>query len=520
MEKVFGNTGLSYETLAAVAKKVFGGYVDFDEKIVVDTVEMSHHDLILELVATAPVTDEAFELISYCMNPYISKCQNDVIDAAKNGAKVLVLFLKKFQTYFRSGAVSKFDWLKISLVKGGKLALNPIKLSVRGAKDEMKPGQRSMYSARPMRREYHKDPELGKYYVHVIEDLLTSCRNEAGVYAYRLLEEAMSQKVVNEMDTYTTKDPVLHENLKFLGSMYMNLMSAIYCNKKTAKQAVVSMARNLVRNYAYLDTKYMFREAYRASHYEADGEMQVNSFYLAFTSEALRHFLTKYCKDTKFRNRVYRFGNGLAYIGQKITFIDGLSDDKEFYTESKVNGTFALTIDGDGEAAIEMPLESMIPEVKYDDTAAAVELRIPKDQSWETLVDKISRARQNSKYTFNFRWVNDKTKAVVNDWHGASLWLCANDKPVAGVYDPKSGVSYIRRFLINRDFFVEQMERSVRIINGEEEMGLMLIGHVSADRHYQSTSSPATSFSNSALSETVSSNTSSTSSNAEASSSQ
>ena len=520
MEKAFGNTGLSYKTLAAVAEKVFGGYVDFDEKIVVDTIEISHHDLILELVTTAPIDDDAFELICYCMNPYISKCQNDVIDAMKNGAKVLVLFLKKFQTYFRSGAVSKLDWLKISLIKGGKLALNPIKLSVRGAKDEMKPEWRSIYSARPMRREYHKDPKLGKYYVHVIEDLLTSCRNEAGMYAYKLLEEAMSQKVISEMDAYNTKDPVLHENLKFLGSMYVNLMSAVYCNKKTAKAAVVSMARNLVRNYAHLDTKYMFREAYRASHYEADGEMQVNSFYLAFTSEALQHFLTKHCKGTKFRNRVYRFGNGLAYIGQKITFIDGLSDDKEFYTESKVNGTFTLTIDGDGEAVIEMPLESMIPEVKYDDTAAAVELRIPRDQSWETLVDKISRARQNSKYVFSFRWVNDKTKTVVNDYRGASLWLCANDKPVAGVYDPKSGASYIRRFLVNKNFFVEQMERSVRVINGKEEMGLMLIGHVSADQYHQSTSSPAVSSSNSALSAIVSSNTSRTSSNTEASSSQ
>ncbi len=478
-EKAFNNEGFSYEKLAEAAKVAFAGNIDFDKPVKIDNMEINLHDLILELVATAPITSEAFQLICMCMNPYISKCQNDTIDAAKNGAKLTVLFLKKFKMFYRSGAVSSLDFLDIRLTRGaGKLALDPIKLSVRGAKDEMPAEQRCLYSARPMRLEYHKDPELGKYWVHVVEDLLTSLRNETGLYAYNLLEEVVAKPVKNENDMYITKDPILHENLKHLGSLYNELMRAQNCNRKYAKRKVIAMARNLIRNYAGIkNNRIAFKEAYRASHFENKGEIEVSGFYLAFTTETLQYFINKYCPNKKFQNKVYRFGNGYGYIGQRINFVDGVSSDG-YYTETKVNGSYILTVDDNGKPIIEMPIESMIPEIKYDDNAIVVDLKVPKNKTWEELVDNISKARAIGTYKFHFAWVNEKTMKIQDDYKGASLYLCANDKPVAGVYDPKSGTSYIRQFLIHKMFSIEDIEMSTRNIKGKEETGVILIGSV------------------------------------------
>jgi hypothetical protein len=472
----------SYEELAAAALLAFGGDIDFSKKVPVgENRELTHTELIMELVMCAPRTFEAYIMILFCMNPYISKCINDTIDAAKNGFKVLVLFLKRFETYYRSGAVSKKDFVKLSLLPGPVLGMNPVKLSVRGAIDEMKKEDRDFMTSCAMRKEKFYNKDEGKWqHRYVVEDILTQLRNQTAIYAQEKMEELINRPIKSKVAAYATKDTALHSDLHQISSLYITLMGLNGGDKKNAKKACVSMARNLLRNYARLNPKYMFHEAYRASQFKTEeGEIVANSFYLAFAPEAIEYFVNEYCPNKMFQNKVYKFGNGYARIGQWITFEGGVSvDGNGYYTENAVDGTFQLLIDEELNPIIEVPVRDMVPEVEYDDRAIIIQLDTKGSEMAEQKLEAINKNSTKKDIRYFFAYAHKQTHAMQNHPRDArmALWASFGEKPpqhVCDIYIETTGKSYYQNFLKGKTFNIEQIE--VVFHNLEEK--IIMIGH-------------------------------------------
>ena len=463
----------NYDNLYAAAKEYFGDNVDFGKTVIVDGKELNYHKLLELVVAGAPVTPETYMDITLWMSTYVSKCMNDVIDAAKTGYRVIVLFLDKFQKVYRSGAVLSKDYAEISMVPG-QLDLNPIKLSIRGAKDEMKYEERKWISGRAIRKEKHKSEE-GTYYTYVVEDFLTSLRNEIALEAYEMLQGEIKKSVIPELSGYQTQSIALSNDLKYLSSMYTNYMRMRGADKKTAKKHIVNFARTLCKVSGINPDNY-FKEIYRVSSAKAnDGKVSMNGFYLAFTPEAIRFYVETYCPDAKFQNKVYRFGNASGKLGQRIKFVNGVSEDG-FYTESKVNGTYTLTIDSNCEAVIERSAKEMIPPVIHDATAIAFELTTGPEKKTEEIMKRIEKARL-SKAKFTIRYVNDKEE-ITDNFRNSHLWLVANDKPICSLYNRREK-NLFEKYVAGQAVEIEQVDLSVRKGGRENrEYMVMIIGHV------------------------------------------
>lgn len=460
----------NYDNLYATAKAYFEGNVNFGETVEVDGKTLNYNKLMELVVAGAEVTVERYVDICLWMSTYTSKCMNDVIDAAKTGYRVLVLFLDKFQKVYRSGAVLSKDYAEISMVPG-QLDLNPIKLSIRGAKDEMKYEERKWFSGRAIRKEKHKSEE-GTYYTYVVEDFLTSLRNEIALEAYEMLKAEIKKSVIPELSGYQTQNVALSNDLKYLSSMYTNYMRMRGADKKTAKKHIVNFARTLCKVSGINPDNY-FKEIYRVSSSKAnDGKVSMNGFYLAFTPEAIRFYVETYCPDAKFQNKVYRFGNTPGKLGQRIKFVNGVSEDG-FYTESKVNGTYTLTIDSNCEAVIERSAKEMVPPVVHDATAIAFELAAGAEKNTEETMKRIEKARLSGA-KFTIRYVNNEQK-VTDNFRGSHLWLVVDNEPVCSLYNRREK-SLFESYIAGQAVEVEQVDLSVR--KGGKENMVMIIGHV------------------------------------------
>jgi len=452
----------SYDELYAAAKEYFGGNVDFGKKAKVGDKELTYTRLLELVVAGATVTTEQYVDITLWMSTYVSKCMNDVIDAAKTGYRVIVLYLEKFQKYYRSGAVLKGDYAKISMA-AGQLALDPLKLSIRGAKDEMKYEDRKYLSGRAVRKEKHtvKTDEGKKevYYTYVVEDFLTSIRNEIAIEAYELLKAEMAKSVIPKLSGYQTQSTVLNGDLRYLTTMYTNFMRSETADKKASKYALVNMARTLCRMSSVGAENY-FKEIHLVSSSKNnDGKVSMNGFYLAFTPEAIKYYIDTYCPDAKFENAVYCFGGSMARIGQRIAFVDGVSEDG-FFTESKVTGTYALTINGNCEPVIERSVKEMIPVVDHDATAIAFELQTKNAKETTETMNRIEKARL-SNAAMSIRYVNADNK-IVNSCYGAHLWLVADKEPLCRLYTPNVKGSLFEKLLCGKAIELEQVDVSMR----------------------------------------------------------
>lgn len=459
----------NYDDLYAAAKEYFEGNVDFGETVEINGRTLSYNKLMELVVAGAEVSIDRYIDITLWMSTYVSKCMNDVIDAAKTGYRVIVLFLDKFQKVYRSGAVLSKDYAEISMVPG-QLDLNPIKLSIRGAKDEMKYEERKWLSGRAIRKEKHKSEE-GTYYTYVVEDFLTSLRNEIALEAYEMLQAEIKKSVIPELSGYQTQNVALSNDLKYLSSMYTNYMRMKGADKKTAKKHIVNFARTLCKASGINPDNY-FKEIYRVSSSKAnDGKVSMNGFYLAFTPEAIRFYVETYCPDVKFQNKVYRFGNTSGKLGQRITFVNGVSEDG-FYTESKVNGTYTLTINSNCEAVIERSAKEMVPPVVHDATAIAFELAAGAEKNTEETMKRIEKARLSGA-KFTIRYVNDKEE-ITDNFRGSHLWLVA-DKPICSLYNRREK-NLFEKYVAGQAVEIEQVDLSVR--KGGKENMVMIIGHV------------------------------------------
>ena len=399
----------------------------------------------IKRVAESGNTKEEMIDVMKDLNVIISKAMNDTIDAAKNPGSVDMPFMDNFRANYRSGAVATKDYAKIKLLPG-QLALAPLQLSIRGAKDAVPAGKNGNPFKRTARLE-----RKGKQSVWVVEDLLTSVRNETAVYAYQKLGESLKASILGDLQSYQTQDVQLYKSLKHLAECYDATMHIENGDKKAMKKAIVQMSRNLIRNNSRADSRNLFQEAYLASQYtdRKSNSVRTNSYYMAFTHEAANYFVGKYNPDGMFENRIYKFGGGKARVGQRITFVNGISEDG-FYAETKVNGTYTLEINNDLQAVIRKPVVDMIPDAEYDDSVIFMQLM---DKDVEAAVGLIEKARA-AKARFGIRYY--KPAGALHD----NLWLVAGKTPIARIANPsnKGGRSRYETMIANRFVSIDQIE--------------------------------------------------------------
>lgn len=441
-------------------ERMFEGNVDFNG------IESSYQEEFVKRVAAAGDTAEEMIDVLKDMNVIISKSMNDTIDAAKNGAKVNVPYMDSFRMQYRSGSVATKDYATIKLLPG-QLALAPLQLSIKGA-GSIPAGCKENPFKRTIRKE-----KKGKKLIVVAEDLLTAVRNEAVGYAYQKLSENLKASILGDLQAYQTQDVRLYNSLKSLASWYDDAMH-IDGDKKAMKKAIVHMSRNLVRNYSRVSA--LFPEAYLASKYtdKKTGAERTNSYYMAFTAEAVEYFVRHYNPNGEFENRVYKFGGGKAKVGQKIHFENGIAADG-FYADTKVNGDFVLGIDNEINAVIRKPVKDMVPEVQYDDSIVFLSL-IP-DQKVGDMTALMEKARA-AKAVFSVQYRNRITKQIQEDCGNADLWLFANHTPIARLANAgnSGGMSYYEMFLAGRQLTVEQIETFVAI-QVDKRSHVFVIGH-------------------------------------------
>lgn len=425
-------------------KRLFEGNVDFNG------IESSYQEEFVKRVAAAGATAEEMIDVLKDMNVIISKCMNDTIDAAKNGAKVTVPYMDSFRFQYRSGAVATKDYAKIKLLPG-QLALAPLQLSVRGT-GSIPAGK----GDNPFKRPIRKEVKGKKASVIVAEDLLTSLRNDAASYAYQKISDSLKASILGELQGYKTADIRLYHSLKYLAESYDDIMHVEDGDKKAAKRAIVHMSRNLVRNYS--SAADLLPEAYLASKYvdKKSGAERTNSFYMAFTAEAVRYFVDHYNPDGMFENRVYKFGGGKARVGQRIHFENGISADG-FYADTKVSGDFTLGIDNDIKAMIRKPVKDMVPAATYNDDAVFFQL-ITEKATKET-IELIERAR-SAKADFSIQYINRTTGRVQKPCVHADLWLVAGSTKIAALRVPfnQGGISHYENFLAGKHISIDHIE--------------------------------------------------------------
>ena len=91
------------------------------------------------------------------------------------------------------------------------------------------------------------------------------------------------------------------------------------------------------------------------------------SFYAQFT-EIITHYVSTLIPNKRFEMNVYKYGGGIAHVGQKIVLEDGHSEDGFFVDSTKISGEFTLEMNEYGKPIISRKVIDMIkrPEVDKD----------------------------------------------------------------------------------------------------------------------------------------------------------
>ena len=469
-----------YDRIKGNYKRSYRGNADFTGK------EKTYAEDFEKAVAKAGNSKEEVMDILKDLNVIISKCMNDVIDAAKTADKVHVPFMEIVESRVRSGVVAVNDYGKIELMPGDKLALKPLQSSIIGTKGVLKNNDPEM---KWFKCAVKAEPSMdGNGRVLVFEDVLTQLRNGILEYAYDKITEALQESVKDAFGPYKTQDERLGNTLAFLSSQYIDVMRSTSGDRKTMKKVIASMARKIV-GMSSVSNQWLIQEMRAASWYtnRKSGEVESNGFYLAFVSELVRYFVNKYCPNKVFENRVYKYGKGWAEVGQELTFEKGFTKDG-FYAESPIDGTYKLEVNEEGRAIIRKPVTDMIPEIEDDDRIIIelnndakingipcyTEVNPTKDKP--SLINAIEQARaRKGGSVFCFKNVNIHSGLVVNDLKDCALTLVANGKPLAGVHIPFDKATYFASMLVHKTISIEQVEVCAR--NGEK--AVFIIGRLS-----------------------------------------
>lgn len=450
-------------------KRKYKGNVNFEG------FEATYAEDFIKAVATCGNTRKEVIDMLKDLNVIISKCMNDVIDAAKTGDKVIVPFLETIQSRIRSGAVAVDDYGKISMVNGSSSELKPLIYSIRGAEGEIEKGSEYYkYFNCPLKMD-ETDPE---HPVLVFEDELTELRNNVLEYAHKKLTSSLQVGVTDVFGTYQSQDEYLHNTLTFLSTQFADIMDRNVGDRKTMKLALAAMTRNIMRKHSRLSMDSLIYEVRAASWYtnKKTGKAESNSYYLSFVPELAKFYVDRFCPDKVFTNRVYKFKGGHAEFGQEITFVDGFSKETGFYAESPINGTFRLELSREGNPVVRQSVRDMIPSVEEDENCVLIELK-NDHLSGEVLLDEIEKERANGSI-FKIEYaIGDKVVYSYKDNKGAYLHLTANGKPLAGIRVP-SGKAYYQYHLWNKQIDIDLTEMGTRGGDDGKMDIVYLVGHL------------------------------------------
>ena len=308
--------------------------------------EAVYADKFVHYVSISDWSFESVVRILWDFNAVLSKCMNDTIDAAKNGAIVFVPFLEVLTERVRSSAVAVVDYAKITISR------SDLKFA----------GANNGFQAPCMGADSVKAREKNKNFTLLVDDPVGLMKKRIFTLAYNRVKAALVDNVESDLTEYSAGD-YLDKSLDLMASFYNDLMKVDANDKALAKRMVIAMTYAMLRRCKITNPERILGLVLHASNYTKSSKgalPRYNSFYIQF-NEIIRHYVAKLCPDTMFTLPVYKFGGGYAYVGQTVTFEDGRSKDG-FYVEGKVNGTFTLEPNEKFQPVIKRRALDMIPE--------------------------------------------------------------------------------------------------------------------------------------------------------------
>ena len=319
--------------------------------------EATYVDDFIDAVRRCNWSFESCVRMLYDFNAVLSKCMNDTIDAAKNGAVVYVPFLDVLTMRVRSSSVASIDYAEI------KLSRTDLKFE----------GPNNGFTG-PCCSEASKKEQNNPYFTLLKNDPIGMLKNRIFTIAYLKIRKALTDNVESDL-TEVSAGMYLDSSLDLMASYYQDLMKAEANNKTLGKKVVVSMTYTLLSMCKVTDPERILSLILRASNYKKHvpgATPKYSSFYAAF-NEVIRHYVAKLCPDMIFTLPVFKFGGGFAYIGQEVTFEDGRSKDG-FYVDGKVSGTFTLEANEFFQPIIRRRALDMIPAHEGEQGVAVFKL--------------------------------------------------------------------------------------------------------------------------------------------------
>ena len=288
--------------------------------------------------------------ILWDLNAVLSKSMNDVIDAAKNGAQVEVPFLYEIGSRVRSSAVATKDYAEIRMSRS-ELKIESFTDVCGSIESKIEQRKINILVNDPIGIMKHRVFEL------------------AVIRLRRSLKEEVEQDL-EEMSGGVSLD----RSMKLLADFYQDLMKGDGNDKALAKRQVINMAYALLSKAGINDPEKLLGIVLKASNYVKEEEVphKYSSFYAQFV-EIVRHYVEKFCKDARFEMRVFKFGGGKAVLGQKVSFVNGVSEDG-FYVKSRVTGEFCLELDEYNKPVISRSVMDMVPQYEGNDKVAVLKV--------------------------------------------------------------------------------------------------------------------------------------------------
>lgn len=381
------------------------------------------------------------------LNAVLSKSMNDVIDAAKNGAQVEVPFLSEIGSRVRSSAVATRDYAEIRMSRS-ELKIESFTDVCGSVESKMEQKKMNILVNDPIGIMKHRIFEL------------------AVVRLRRSLKEEVEQDLEEVSGGIS-----LDRSMKLLADFYQDLMKGEGNDKALAKRQVINMAYALLSQSKINDPEKLLGIVLKASNYVKEDEVphKYSSFYAQFV-EIVQHYVEKFCKDARFEMRVFKFGGGKAMLGQKVSFVNGVSEDG-FYVKSRVTGEFCLELDKYNKPIISRSVMDMIPQYEGNNKVAVMKVwkqyfgqgkkRVCLDPDFEVekRISRIENLRERNGLKCQVKLFNPETQEFVEGdihyiaWNTVVPALVSNCGPIGYIQIPAGNSTYLTHIL-NKEYTI------------------------------------------------------------------
>lgn len=319
--------------------------------------EYDYADRIETEVMSCKWNFENCERFLWDMNAVLSKCMNDIIDAAKTAARVPVPFIHEIKNSVRSSAVASSEYAHVELARTG-LAIKEF-YNVCESKKSLAEQQKVLIL---------KNDPIGTMKRYIFN------------LAKKMLDELLSQPVVSDIKSIDGGTQLM-SSLKTLSSFFVGAMSSTSNDRAFIKRKIIGMAYKLIDDAMITDPEAVLGIVYRAS--IPDNGTEPNSFYAQFV-EIIIHYVSSLIPNKEFEMGVYKHGGGIAYVGQKVVFENGKSKDGFYVNSTKISGEFDLKMNEYGKPVISMKVIDMIERPEVDRDVAVFRMFNPSKYNYQT----------------------------------------------------------------------------------------------------------------------------------------